>query len=95
MPDTPRPIANSLVVLREEFDDWAILFDPATGNAFGLNPVGVFVWKCLDGSRTIKEIVNELHENCEGVPEQAEGHLREFIQDLVEQGLAGYETQKD
>lgn len=95
MSDTPKPIANSLVVLREEFDDWAILFDPATGNAFGLNPVGVFVWKCLDGKRTIKEIVNELRENCEGVPEEAEGHLREFIQGLVEQGLAGYETQKD
>ena len=95
MPDTPKPIANSLVVLREEFDDWAILFDPATGNAFGLNPVGVFVWKCLDGNRTIKEIVNELRKSCGNVPEKVADHLREFIQELVEQGLAGYETQRE
>jgi hypothetical protein len=27
------PIANPLIVLREEFDDWAILFDPDTGSA--------------------------------------------------------------
>ena len=45
-----KPIANPLVVLREEFDDWAILFDPDTGNAFGLNPTGVYLWKLLDGS---------------------------------------------
>ena len=44
-----KPVANPLVVLREEFDDWAVLFDPDTGNAFGLSPVGVFVWKLLDG----------------------------------------------
>jgi hypothetical protein len=31
------------VVLREEFDNWTILFDAATGNAFGLNPAGVLL----------------------------------------------------
>lgn len=38
-----KPIGNPLIVLREEFDDWAILFDPGTGDAFGLNPVAVFI----------------------------------------------------
>jgi hypothetical protein len=47
--DARNPVANPLIVLREEFDDWAILFDPDTGNAFGLNPTGVFIWKLLDG----------------------------------------------
>ncbi len=47
------------VVLREEFDNWAIPFDPATGNAFGLNPVGVFVWERLDDHPTRKDILNE------------------------------------
>ena len=27
-----KPIANPLIVLREEFDDWAILFDPDSGD---------------------------------------------------------------
>jgi len=95
MPDTAKPIANPLVVLREEFDNWAILFDPATGNAFGLNPVGVFVWKRLDGLHTIKDILNELRKSCEKVPEKVEDHLKEFIQDLVEKGFAEQESPED
>lgn len=89
-----KPIANPSVVLREEFDDWAILFDPDTGNAFGLNPVAVFIWKRLDGFHTMASILSELQENAEGVPEEAENHLRDFIQHLVKQGFAGYEFQK-
>ena len=55
-----RPIADPAVVLREEFDDWAVLFAPDTGNAVGLNPTGVAIWKLLDGRRTVAEIAGEL-----------------------------------
>ncbi len=88
---TNKPLANPLVVLREEFDDWAILFDPETGHAFGLNPVSVFVWKHLDGKHTVTDILESLQANCEEVPEQAEAHIREFIDNLLKNGLAGYE----
>jgi hypothetical protein len=30
---TDKPIANPVVVLREKFDDWAILFNPDTAGA--------------------------------------------------------------
>ena len=92
MPDNDKPVANPLVVLREEFDDWAVLFDPDSGDAFGLNPTGVFIWKHLDGHRTIQEILREVYENCEEVPKEAEDHLNEFIQGLAGQGLVGYEA---
>jgi SynChlorMet cassette protein ScmD len=91
---TNKPVANPLVVLREEFDDWAVLFDPDTGNAFGLNPVGVFIWKRLDGNHTVNNILEELRRDCEEIPKEAEAHLKDFIQSLVEQGLTGYESQK-
>jgi len=91
MPDCSKPLANPVVVLREEFDDWAILFDPDSGNAFGLSPVSVFIWKRLDGHHSVDNILKELRENAEGVPEEAGEHLKEFIGELVEQGLAGYE----
>jgi SynChlorMet cassette protein ScmD len=92
MADNDKPVANPLVVLREEFDDWAVLFDPDTGEGYGLNPVSVFIWKNLDGQHTLPEIETELREVCEGVPEDAEKFIREFVQDLVDQGLAGYEV---
>lgn len=86
-----KPIANPLVVLREEFDDWAILFDPDTGNAFGLNPTGVYLWKLLDGKHSIDEMLQSLRQEAEEVPEEAGDHLREFIADLTKRGLAGHE----
>jgi len=86
-----KPIANPLIVLREEFDDWAILFDPDTGDAFGLNPIGVHIWKRLDGNHSFKDILKDLQEGYEDVPEEAEGDLQEFIEDLVQRGLVGYE----
>ncbi|MFZ2088044.1 MAG: SynChlorMet cassette protein ScmD [Desulfobaccales bacterium] len=86
-----KPIANPLVVLREEFDDWAILFDPDTGHAFGLNPIGVFVWRCLDGKHTIPDILSELETSCQDVPKEAGDHVREFVDNLLKNGLAGYE----
>jgi len=86
------PIANPLIVLREEFDDWAILFDPDTGNAFGLNPTGVFIWKHLDGKHGVEDIVKSLRDEAEDVPEDAGEHARQFIASLEQQGLVGYEV---
>jgi SynChlorMet cassette protein ScmD len=92
---TEKPIANPLIVLREEFDDWAILFDPDSGDAFGLNPIGVRIWKRLDGNHSVNDILQDLQAGFEDVPYEAEGDLQEFIEDLVQRGLAGYEVQKD
>lgn len=46
-------IANPIVVLRKEFDDWAVLFNPDTAEAVGVNPVGVAIWEKLNGKNTI------------------------------------------
>ena len=86
------PVANPLIVLREEFDDWAILFDPDTGKGMGLNPTGVFIWKLLDGSHTLNDILEKLRGECENVPEDAGDDLKKFIQELTERGLAGFEV---
>lgn len=87
-----RPIVNPLIVLREEFDDWAILFDPDTGKGMGLNPTGVFIWKLLDGSHTLNNILEKLRGECDNVPEEAGNDLREFVHELTERGLAGFEV---
>ena len=91
MVDSKKPVANPTVVLREEFDEWAVLYDPDSGDAYGLDPVGVFIWRLLDGEHTDEEILVELRRECEdGVPDQAPDHLKEFIEDLTSKGLVGY-----
>ena len=88
-----RPIQNPFVVLREEFDDWAILFNPDTGRGFGLNPTGVYVWKLLDGEHTISAIVSALQRYALDVPEQAVEDLCVFIEFLGQHGLAACESE--
>jgi len=90
--DARNPVANPLIVLREEFDDWAILFDPDTGNAFGLNPTGVFIWKLLDGKHGVEDIVKNLHDEADDVPAEAPDQVRQFVASLEQQGLVGYEV---
>ena len=79
---------NSSVVLREEFDDWAILFDPDTNICLGINPVGVYIWRRLEEGLAITEIISSLKRDCNDVPPDVAGHVRDFIDSLISRGLA-------
>lgn len=94
MPASQPLIANPLMVLREEFDDWAVLFDPDTSHSYGLNPVSVFIFKRLDGKHSFEEIVSELRTACQNAPEDADTHVQQFLDDLVAKGLAGQVAQQ-
>lgn len=86
-----KPIANPSVVLREEFDDWAVLFDPETGHAFGLNPTGVLLWKLIDGENTRDDLLTKVRGFARDVPEDAADHIASFIDAAVALGLAGFD----
>jgi SynChlorMet cassette protein ScmD len=81
------PKVKPSVVLREEFDDWAILFDPDTNTTLGINPMGVYVWKYLDGKHTFNDVLEDVKKNCNSVPDDAESHLKDFIDDLIKREL--------
>lgn len=85
------PIVNPNVVLREEFDDWAVLFDPDTANAVGVNPVGVAIWKRLDGKHTLDQIAAEIRETFSETPEKVDEDVAAFVQQLVDAGMIGKE----
>jgi len=86
-----KPIANPIIVLREEFDDWAVLFNPDTAAAVGTNPVGVAVWKRLDGKRSLEEIVTEIKTSFEDTSAAALEEITAFVGTLAKQGFVGYE----
>jgi SynChlorMet cassette protein ScmD len=79
--------ANPNIVLRVEFDDWGVLFDPDTGRSKGLSPTGVFIWRKLDGSKTKEEVLKDLNSACDGgIPENAGEDYDKFISQLNELG---------
>jgi len=80
-------VAKPQIRMREESDDWVILFDPDTGNARVLNPIGVFVWQLLDGTHSTQEIVDKVRAYYDNVPEEAEQHVTEFIEVLIKTGF--------
>lgn len=90
MHDSNKLAANPLIVLREEFEDSALLYNPVSGSTFGLNSLGVFIWKRLDGFHSEEDILKELKKHCENIPEGVDAHLKDFIQSLLKQGLVGY-----
>ncbi|MCJ7443229.1 MAG: SynChlorMet cassette protein ScmD [Methanotrichaceae archaeon] len=81
------PASNPMIVLREEFDDWGLLFDPDNGNVTAINPVGVSVWRLLDGKRGIEDIVLEIKKRYSDVPDKASKEVETFIEDLADRGL--------
>jgi len=90
-----RPIANPIVVLREEFDDWAVLFNPDTADAVGTNPVGVAVWKLMDGKRTLEDIVSKIKSSFEDMPDAAFQEIAAFVDRLAENGFVGLELKSE
>ena len=94
MKQSENPIINPVAVLREEFDNWAVLFNPDSGEAVGINPVGVAIWKLMDGKRNLEKIVAEVKDRFADVPETAFEEVSDFVSNLVESGFVGYELQE-
>ena len=95
MQPTDKPIISPDVVLREEFDDWAILFHPLTGEAVGTSPVGVAIWKLLDGRRTLAQVAAKIEAQCQDAPASAtvlEDTLA-FVNDLERRLFVGMKAE--
>lgn len=91
MNQTDRPIANPVVVLREEFDDWAVLFNPDTAAAVGTNPVGVAVWKLMDGKRSVEDVASAIRNDFANTPDAVCKEVTAFVAGLAQSGFVGLE----
>ena len=57
-------------------------------NIFALNPVGEFIWRRLDGERTLEKIVGEIAAEFEVSRAQAGADAGDFVAELLRNGLA-------
>lgn len=83
---------NPSIVVREELEGWGVIFDPDTGDSFGLNAVGVLIWKGLEAGKSKEGILKDIGEQCEGgLPAQAADDFDAFIAQLTEKGYVSAE----
>lgn len=79
---------NQQIVFRKEFDGSALLFDPESGETFGLNQTSTFIWEKLSEEMDKAGILAALKEACGGeLPESAENDVISFIASLKEKNF--------
>jgi hypothetical protein len=85
-----RYLRNPDVVLREEDEDGALLFNPDTNQVRVLNATAVFLWHLCDGMKGVPDMAAALKAQFEGVPEkEAEDHVKSFMDDMTANGFIG------
>ena len=82
---------GSNIVLREEADDWGILFDPDTGKSVALNPVAISMFKAMQKTQDINSIISIINEEYEEIPDTLEQDIVDLIETLAQDGFIGFE----
>jgi hypothetical protein len=67
--------------------DTGFVFDPATGNSFTTNPIGIEIIQMLKQDKNDKEIEEEIHKNYEIDQETFERDLFDFMNVLTKMRL--------
>lgn len=82
------PSPRSSVIFKE-MDDGAVLYCTQSETYFGLNPVGVEVWRFLEGdSGTLQQLVESVRATFPDAPAtQVESDVSEFVEELEGAGL--------
>ncbi len=84
-----RPIGR--IVLRRIGDDQLLVpvsGDTARSNClYPVNDTGAFIWESLTRGKSLPETALEVSRAFEVAPEQAETDCREFVEELIKEGL--------
>lgn len=85
IPDCPKSHSN--VVLREEFEGRYLLFHLETGAMTGLNHVGAFIWRQLDGQTPTIDISAKMASFFQVSQATAQADIAAFTAALAKENL--------
>ena len=80
-----RPLSQ--VLLRVEFGEEGILFDPDSGSVHILNETAVAIWKMLDGKKSIEDISEGLKDRFTDISPQSGNKIIDLARRLYEIGV--------
>jgi len=78
---------NPLVMMRKEFDDTGIVFDPENNKAMTLNRVGTVIWESIENGLSEEQIADAVTENFSVERAVAEKDISNFLETLRNKGL--------
>ena len=85
-----RYMKNPDVVVTEEDEDGALIFNPDTDQIRVLNHTGFFIWQLCNGTSDQAGIISAVQESFGAVPEdQVSKQVEEFINEMVTAGFIG------
>jgi len=70
-----------------ELEEEIVLLDIEGGSYYSLNEVSAFVWKRIDGARSIGDLVDEVLEEYEAAREQVRDDVIRLIGDLSQKNI--------
>ncbi len=73
--------------LARDVDDETVILAPSGDQVLSLNAVGSFIWKQIDGTHTVRDILDILCDEYEVDRAQAEHDVLAFLGQLVEHDL--------
>jgi hypothetical protein len=79
--------SHSQSVISRMIEDEAVLVLPDAGQVKVLNPVGARIWSLIDGKRIVAEIANQVYQEYQVEPTQAEADTCAFLEDLKSLGI--------
>jgi hemerythrin-like domain-containing protein len=74
-------------VIFQELEGEAILLNMRTGIYFGLNPVGMRIWRLLSEHGEVNRVTTMLLDEYNVSEDQLRNHLSDFIEKLKSKGL--------
>ena len=83
-------IVNPAVIIRDDFEDFGIIYNPETDKSYSINQTGVEILKHIQSQTPIPEIADKLRENFSEVPDDISGRVDMFIKTLIDKGLLFY-----
>ena len=75
---------NKNIIFRKEFDGSGLLFNPESGETFGLNPTSAFLWEQFAAGKSEAEAFTELQKVCDNLPADASKLIAAFVVSLKE-----------
>jgi hypothetical protein len=63
---------------------------PVKQRKFHLDTIGSIVWEMCDGEKSVKELVQQLHETYKMLPSEAEISLNSYFNELANRGLIAF-----